>query len=235
MRAAMRAGVFLLALAAALPLRASLSRGSLPAPDTAFRFCAATLGVGSSALGVERSSPSDASLATEYDCDPYGNVIAERGPAAGLCPFRHKTRYYDREDWLYYYGYRYFDPSVCKWISKDPLGESGGWNLTAFCANDPVNNYDALGLAGEGFLYNWLADLCENGKNDTGSPFASVFLSGAECSLRSLAGLDPVFASDQMARHVDDVYGALGATEGTKAIAKEVAWGWPRPRRTRTG
>jgi len=98
-----------------------------------------------------------------------------------------------------------------------------------------VNNYDALGLAGEGFLYNWLADLCENGKNDTGSPFASVFLSGAECSLRSLAGLDPVFASDQMARHVDDVYGALGATEGTKAIAKEVAWGWPRPRRTRTG
>ena len=45
-----------------------------------------------------------------------------------------------------YYGYRYYDPSTTKWISKDPQGEAGGWNLTAFCANDPINNYDALGL-----------------------------------------------------------------------------------------
>ncbi|NLC79620.1 MAG: hypothetical protein GX748_00380, partial [Lentisphaerae bacterium] len=32
--------------------------------------------------------------------------------------------------------------------SKDPLGEAGGWNLTAFCDNDPVNKFDALGLYG---------------------------------------------------------------------------------------
>jgi RHS repeat-associated protein len=88
----------------------------------------------------------DGSLAAEYDYDPYGGVVIERGPAAGACPFRHRTRYYDRETWLYYYGHRYYDPSTTKWISKDPQGESGGWNLTAFCANDPINNYDALGL-----------------------------------------------------------------------------------------
>ena len=35
---------------------------------------------------------------------------------------------------------------MTKWISKDPLGEAGGWNLTCFCDNDPVNKYDALGL-----------------------------------------------------------------------------------------
>ncbi len=35
---------------------------------------------------------------------------------------------------------------MTKWISKDPLGEAGGWNLTAFCGNDPVNTFDALGL-----------------------------------------------------------------------------------------
>lgn len=89
---------------------------------------------------------SDGSLAAEYDYDPYGGPVVERGVAANACPFRHRTRYYDPETWLYYYGYRYYDPSTTKWISKDPLGEAGGWNLTAFCGNDPVNQYDALGL-----------------------------------------------------------------------------------------
>ncbi len=95
----------------------------------------------------------DGSLAAEYDYDPYGGVVIERGPAAGACPFRHRTRYYDPETWLYYNGHRYYDPSTTKWISKDPKGEAGGWNLTAFCGNDPINNYDALGL--EPQLYGW--------------------------------------------------------------------------------
>ena len=91
----------------------------------------------------------DGSLAAEYDYDPYGGPVIERGIAADACPFRHRTRYYDSESWLYYYGYRYYDPSTTKWISKDPLGEAGGWNLTCFCNNDPVNGFDPLGLATE--------------------------------------------------------------------------------------
>jgi RHS repeat-associated protein len=95
----------------------------------------------------------DGSLAAEYDYDPYGNPVVARGSAMDACPFRHRTRYYDPETWLYYYGYRYYDPSVTKWISKDPLGEAGGWNLTCFCGNDPVNGYDPLGLWAEGGHY----------------------------------------------------------------------------------
>jgi RHS repeat-associated protein len=89
---------------------------------------------------------SDGSLAAEYDYDPYGGPVIERGIAADACPFRHRTRYYDSESWLYYYGYRYYDPSTTKWISKDPLGEKGGWNLTCFCSNDPVNRFDPTGF-----------------------------------------------------------------------------------------
>ena len=37
-------------------------------------------------------------------------------------------------------------PEVREWLSRDPLGESGGLNLTAFCGNDPVNQVDPLGL-----------------------------------------------------------------------------------------
>jgi len=32
------------------------------------------------------------------------------------------------------------------WLSKDPIGLSGGLNLYAYCANDPVNRRDPLGL-----------------------------------------------------------------------------------------
>ncbi|MBA4388681.1 MAG: hypothetical protein C0404_11920, partial [Verrucomicrobia bacterium] len=56
---------------------------------------------------------------------------------------------YDSEVQLYYYGYRYYDAATTKWLSRDPLGEQGGLNLTAFCGNDPVNGLDVLGLAPE--------------------------------------------------------------------------------------
>ena len=34
-----------------------------------------------------------------------------------------------------------------RWLSRDPLGESGGLNLDAYCRNDPLNKIDPLGLA----------------------------------------------------------------------------------------
>ena len=54
----------------------------------------------------------DGSLAAEYDYDPYGGPVIERGLAVDACPFRHRTRHYDSKSWLYYYGYRYYDPST---------------------------------------------------------------------------------------------------------------------------
>ena len=35
---------------------------------------------------------------------------------------------------------------VGEWLIRDPLGEAGGINLTAFCGNDPINEVDPLGL-----------------------------------------------------------------------------------------
>jgi RHS repeat-associated protein len=41
---------------------------------------------------------------------------------------------------LYYYGYRYYEPTAGKWLSRDPIAERGGLNLYAF--KDPVNTVD---------------------------------------------------------------------------------------------
>ena len=48
---------------------------------------------------------------------------------------------------LLYYGYRWYSPSLGRWINRDPFEESGGMNLYGFVGNDGVNIADYLGLA----------------------------------------------------------------------------------------
>ena len=42
--------------------------------------------------------------------------------------------------------HRWYDPNAGRWISRDPIGYSGGDNLYAYCGNDPVNEDDPEGL-----------------------------------------------------------------------------------------
>ncbi len=50
----------------------------------------------------------------------------------------------DRTVGIYYYGYRYYDATVGRWINRDPIGERGGMNLYGFVNNDGVNRSDYL-------------------------------------------------------------------------------------------
>ena len=54
-------------------------------------------------------------------------------------------------DGLTYYGYRYYDAELGRWINRDPIEELGGINLYAFVYNDGVNYYDYLGQWGVQF------------------------------------------------------------------------------------
>jgi len=47
---------------------------------------------------------------------------------------------------LYYFRARWYDPVTGRWLSNDPIGISGGLNQYVFCANNPVNFRDPLGL-----------------------------------------------------------------------------------------
>jgi uncharacterized protein RhaS with RHS repeats len=46
---------------------------------------------------------------------------------------------------LYYYGFRFYEPSLQRWINRDPIAESGGINLYGFVGNDPANCVDQFG------------------------------------------------------------------------------------------
>ncbi|MCP5535565.1 MAG: tyrosine-type recombinase/integrase [Akkermansiaceae bacterium] len=50
-----------------------------------------------------------------------------------------------RHDHLNYYGYRYYDANVGRWINRDPVGERGGMNLYGFIKNMPTMAFDVLG------------------------------------------------------------------------------------------
>ena len=61
-------------------------------------------------------------------------------------PIRFQGQYHDHETGLHYNRYRYYDPRVGRFVSKDPISYAGGLNLYAYAPN-PVEWIDALGLA----------------------------------------------------------------------------------------
>jgi len=85
-------------------------------------------------------------VVAKYDHGPYGEVWGAEGEV-DACPFRYQSKYYDADAGLYYFGYRYYSPKMGRWISRDPMGEVGGFNLYAYCMGDPVNMWDYLGLS----------------------------------------------------------------------------------------
>jgi len=63
--------------------------------------------------------------------------------------FLFQGRWYSWETGLYYFRARWYDPVTGRWLSKDPIGIAGGLNQYVFCANNPVNHVDPLGLCKE--------------------------------------------------------------------------------------
>jgi RHS repeat-associated protein len=68
---------------------------------------------------------SNGSVLAQYEYGPFGELIRATGPMAKLNPFRFSTKYQDDENDLLYYGYRYYNASTGRWLSKDPITELG--------------------------------------------------------------------------------------------------------------
>ncbi len=88
---------------------------------------------------------SDSTVAAHYEYDPFGNVVYLSGEMKDANRYRYSTKYRDPMSGLYYYGYRYYNPTTGRWINRDPLEEQGGLNLYAFVGNNGVNKVDKLG------------------------------------------------------------------------------------------
>jgi RHS repeat-associated protein len=89
-------------------------------------------------------------LALEMDYQAWGEareVITEAAASAGIRnPSASSGQYHDDESGLHYNRYRYYDPEIGRFISRDPIGLMGGINIHSYAPN-PVEWVDPLGLA----------------------------------------------------------------------------------------
>ncbi|EAN9129191.1 type IV secretion protein Rhs, partial [Salmonella enterica] len=84
-------------------------------------------------------------IAWRAECDEWGNMLREDNPDNLQQLIRLPGQQYDEESGLHYNRHRYYDPGQGRYITQDPTGLAGGWNLYKYPLN-PVSGIDPLGL-----------------------------------------------------------------------------------------
>jgi RHS repeat-associated protein len=85
-------------------------------------------------------------LAAKYLYDPFGNMLAMSGPLMNFNKYRFSSKEWNDNSGLYYYLYRFYNPSLQRWLNRDPSDEGSGLNLYQYVASDPLNAFDPSGL-----------------------------------------------------------------------------------------
>jgi len=99
---------------------------------------------------VVRLVDSTGAVVASYEYNPYGKILSATGSMAQVNPLRYRGYYYDSETGFYYVNSRYYDPGMGRWINGDNQisgigGDIRGYNLFAYCFNNPVNMSDLMG------------------------------------------------------------------------------------------
>ncbi|CAI1244823.1 RHS repeat domain-containing protein [Serratia quinivorans] len=98
----------------------------------------------------------DGNIISMEEYYPYGGTAVWTARSAVEADYK-TIRYSGKErdaTGLYYYGYRYYQPWVGRWLSADPAGTIDGLNLFRMVRNNPVTLMDNDGLApGNRYIY----------------------------------------------------------------------------------
>ena len=96
---------------------------------------------------ITHLSDSKKNVAARYLYDPYGNILSLSGYAADFNRYRFSSKEFHPQSGLTYYLYRFYDPNLQRWISRDPVSEKGGINLYGFVKNRPCGLVDPWGYS----------------------------------------------------------------------------------------
>ena len=100
-----------------------------------------------------------------YRYDAWGNrtTTYSNGGASTLAAnnrITYRGYYYDADLGMYYLQSRYYDAKICRFINADGYISTGqgltGYNMFAYCSNNPVTRADASGTAWYDVVYEWV-------------------------------------------------------------------------------
>ena len=136
-------------------------------------------------------------------------------------PRREKAYGYDETaSGMFFYGFRYYDPTTGRWPSRDPIGEYGGLNLHGVVRNDAVNRWDYPGLICD--------DKCPSAGKTRNVEITNVAFSYGLSGTGKPANLDlldETLGAINTAGNLSNVAGAAGAaiTKGVGGLATNQA------------
>ncbi|MCX6991324.1 MAG: hypothetical protein NTX49_09745 [Chlamydiae bacterium] len=85
-----------------------------------------------------------------YDLDAFG-LETLQGEESLNNPWRFCSKRFEEN--LIFFGLRFYDPSIGRWLTPDPTGFSDGPNLYVYVLNSPINRLDLFGLTSEGNFF----------------------------------------------------------------------------------
>jgi RHS repeat-associated protein len=120
--------------------------------------------------------------------------------------------YYDSDLNMYYLQSRYYDPNTCRFINADGYISTGqgltGYNMFAYCGNNPVTGYDPTGHLNWGILASGIGQVLVGG--------------GAIVAATTVLACSSVPAAMLAIASITFIAGALTVTNGVSEIAESV-------------
>ncbi len=102
---------------------------------------------------------SNGTVQNQYTFEPFGNTSITGTSTTNS--FAYTGRELDATG-LYFYRARYYNPQLQRFVSEDPGGLSGGFNLYSYALSSPTNYRDPSGLKWENFWNNPIMDFLSN-------------------------------------------------------------------------
>lgn len=82
----------------------------------------------------------------QNDCDAFGSGLSDE------IPYAYTGKRYDPRTGLIYFGKRYYDPTLRRWLTPDPIGPIDHSNLYQYVFNNPFRYQDPTGESIGGYL-----------------------------------------------------------------------------------
>jgi RHS repeat-associated protein len=99
---------------------------------------------------------SSQSEAASYRYDPYGRLMGSSGTLAAANLYRFSSKELHAKSGMYYYGFRFYEPHLQRWLNRDPLGDHAVLEK-ALLGRSPIDRA-SLQDAGQGNLYGFVGN-----------------------------------------------------------------------------